>query len=229
MKRLDEFFKLLIIMNKYFTLIFVFTTSLFSAQECDGYKLSDWLQQKKKNDTIYREFIYKRVEYFAVLNNEILPKYSYLKNDILKSIEIVDLKEILELKNTYDTNRLNYLSEMKEAQARVFKDIIPYGKIYTIILFETLDVFPDSYAMIFNSSVINAKVKGRDVILKNKLYNKYSAKLSKFDSCFRKMKSEMNFQKAKFKVIDINQNTGNKTEEQRKKADLVDIILWAFK
>ena len=215
--------------NLLLTIIFTFSISFSFSQECGKSELSTELIQKKVNDSVYKKGIEQRIEYFSILNKEILPKYSGLKNEVLNSIENSDLKEILELKKTYDNNRLEYLIEMKETQSRIFSDVTAYGKIYTIILFETLDVFPDSYAMIFNSTVINSRIKGRDKILMNRIYKKYSTKLYEFSSCFQQMKSEMNNFKSELEIIDINQNTGNKTEEETKKADLIDLLIWSLK
>ena len=83
--------------------------------------------------------------------------------------------------------------------------------------------------MIFNASVINSRIKGRDKILMNRIYEKYSTKLSEFITCFQQMKSEMNTSKSELEIIDINQNTGNKTEEETKKADLIDLLIWSLK
>lgn len=215
--------------NLLLTIIFIFSISFSFSQECGKSELSTELIQRKVNDSVYKKGIELRIEYFSILNKEILPKYSDLKNQVLNTIDNSDLKEILELKNTYDNNRLEYLTEMKETQARVFNNVTAYGKIYTIILFETLDVFPDSYAMIFNASVINSRIKGRDKILMNRIYEKYSTKLSEFITCFQQMKSEMNTSKSELEIIDINQNTGNKTEEETKKADLIDLLIWSLK
>ena len=166
--------------NLLLTIIFIFSISFSFSQECGKSELSTELIQRKVNDSVYKKGIEQRIEYFSILNKEILPKYSDLKTQVLNTIDNFDLKEILELKNIYDNNRLEYLTEMKETQARVFNNVTAYGKIYTIILFETLDVFPDSYAMIFNATIINSRIKGRDKILMNRIYEKYSAKLSKF-------------------------------------------------
>ena len=211
--------------NLLLTIIFIFSISFSFSQECGKSELSTELIQRKVNDSVYKKGIEQRIEYFSILNKEILPKYSDLKTQVLNTIDNFDLKEILELKNIYDNNRLEYLTEMKETQARVFNNVTAYGKIYTIILFETLDVFPDSYAMIFNATIINSRIKGRDKILMNRIYEKYSAKLSKFIICFQQMKSEMNTSKSELEIIDINQNTGNKTEEETKKADLIDLLI----
>lgn len=215
--------------NLLLTIIFIFSISFSFSQECGKSELSTELIQRKVNDSVYKKGIEQRIEYFSILNKEILPKYSDLKTQVLNTIDNFDLKEILELKNIYDNNRLEYLTEMKETQARVFNNVTAYGKIYTIILFETLDVFPDSYAMIFNATIINSRIKGRDKILMNRIYEKYSAKLSKFIICFQQMKSEMNTSKSELEIIDINQNTGNKTEEETKKADLIDLLIWSLK
>tara|TARA_R110002020_G_scaffold73623_1_gene188891 strand:- start:2324 stop:2977 length:654 start_codon:yes stop_codon:yes gene_type:complete len=215
--------------NLLLTLFFIFSISFSFSQECGKSELSTDLIQRKANDSVYKKSIEQRIDFFAILNKEILPKYSDLKTQVLNSIENSDLNEILELKTTYDNNRIEYLTEMKETQARVFSDVTAYGKIYTIILFETLDVFPDSYAMIFNSTVINSRIKGRDKILMNRIYEKYSTILSEFNTCFQQMKSEINNFKSELEIIDINQNTGNKTEEETKKADLIDLLIWSLK
>ena len=43
------------------------------------------------------------------------------------------------------------------------------------------------------------------------------------------MKSEMNNYKSELEIIDIYQNTGNKTEEETKRADLIDLLIWSLK
>lgn len=215
--------------NAILTIIFIFSISFLFSQECGKSELSTELIQRKVNDSIYKKGVEQRIEFFATLNKDILPKYADLKSQILDSIDNSDLKEILELKHTYDKNRLEYLNEMKDTQARIFNDITAYGKIYTIILFETLDVFPDSYAMIFNSTVVNSRFKGRDKILMNEIFQKYSTKLSGINPCVQQMELEINKAKSQYEIIDINQNIGNKTEEETKKADLIDLLIWSLK
>jgi hypothetical protein len=215
--------------NLLLTIIYILSISFSFSQECGKSELSTELIQRKLNDSIYKKDVEQRIKYFSILNKEILPKYSDLKTQVLNTIDNSDLKEIVELKNTYDNNRLKYLTEMKETQARVSNDVTAYSKINTIILFETLDVFPDSYAMIFNPAVITSRIKERDNILMNRINEKYSMKLSEFTTCFQQMKSEMNTYKSKLEIIDINQNIGNKTEKETKKTDLIDLLIWSLK
>ena len=217
-------------MKKLLFILFLLTGTNSFAQECGKTDLSPELKEKKLTDSIYRKGIEQRIEYFAVLNQEILPKYFDLKSRILGSIENSDLKEISELKDAYEENRLNYLTEMKETQERVYRNVTPYSKIYNIVLFETLDVFPDSYGILFNpQALIRTRLRGREKIISNKLYKNYSKKLSEFSSCTQQMKDEMSAAKKKLEIVDINQNIGNKTEEETKKADLVDLLIWSLK
>ncbi len=211
------------------SLILLFAVNFIFAQDCGKSELSIAINQKKDLDSIYKKDIEKRIEYFAILNKEILPKYSSLKNQILNSIENSDLKEILEIKNVYDQNRLAYLTEMKETQNRVYDNVTAYSRLNTIILFETLDTFPDSYAIIFNSSLINTKVRERDLVNMNRINVKYSKKLFEFSKCFQLMKSEINSAKYELGIKDIFQNAGNKTVEDTVKTDVINLLIWSLK
>lgn len=120
---------------------------------------------------------------------------------------------------------MNYLAEAKENQKEIYNGVAAYSKLNTIILFETLDIFPDSYAIIFN--LVN-KLKEKDKILFNKIYQKYSMILFESIDCYMEMKLEINKTKKKFGILDINQNKGNKTIYDAKKADLIDLLIWSL-
>ena len=92
--------------NLLLTIIFIFSTSFSFSQECGKYELPTELIQRKVNDSVYKKGIEQRIEYFSILNKEILPKYSDLKTQVLNKIDNSDIKKIFELKNTYDKKQL---------------------------------------------------------------------------------------------------------------------------
>lgn len=83
--------------------------------------------------------------------------------------------------------------------------------------------------MIFNRTVINNKTIDRDILLMKKIYKKYSGKLSEIKDCYQQMKTEMKEHRDRLGIFDIFQNTGNKTEEEQKKSDLIDMLIWSLK
>ncbi|MFS4481881.1 hypothetical protein ACKGJY_02605 [Hyunsoonleella sp. 2307UL5-6] len=207
------------------TFSLAFSICFAFSQECKKSELSEYLVQKKISDSIYKIDVKQRIEFYAVLSNDILPKYSDLKKSTISKIDYADLEQISQLKSIYDENRLNYLAEAKENQKEIYNGVAAYSKLNTIILFETLDIFPDSYAIIFNP--LN-KLKEKDKILFNKIYQKYSMLLFESVDCYMEMKLEINKTKKKFRVLDINQNKGNKTIYGAKKADLIDLLIWSL-
>ena len=214
--------KIILLMN-----IFILSLTSSFSQNCTNTQLSKVLMDKKVNDSVYKFDIQQRIEYYSTLSKEILPKYFKLKTEVLNVVKNSDLKDVLEFKEVYDRYRLGYLSQMRNNQKRLYKNVNAYSKLNSIILFETLDVFPDSYAIIFNSH-FNDKKEYYET-LRNKVYKNYNQKLKEFKYCFNQMKLEMKKEKTKLSIVEVGQNKGFKTKEDSEKSDLLDFLIWVLK
>ena len=211
-------------MRKYLLLVaIVLFLSSSHSQDCGNSEITVDLQDRIIRDTIYKKDVEQRIKYFAFLNKEILPKYQDLKTHLQNSIEDEDKAKVKGLKKTYEKKRLYYLSEIRRTQAETFKNVNSYSIINSILLFETLATFPDSYALLYSSPF----PKDKDIALANELYLKYSDKLSTRAKCMETMKSEMKEAKTELQIVETFQNEGYKSKEDTLKADIVDFLIWA--
>lgn len=212
----------------YFIMAFAFCFNLMVAQDCGNAKLSPELLDRKNNDSIYKIDVQKRIDYFATLNQDILPKYTDLKNTLSNAIEDSDLNQLIALKSRYNNNCSALLHEMRNSQDKRYKSVTAYSRINSILLIETLAIYPDSYAMLFNPNGINtADIKENRSTL-DKMYTKYNAKLTAHYLCFQKLNSEMKLAKSQHEIVEIFQNSGHKTEDDVKKCNLLDLLIWSL-
>ena len=149
--------------------------------------------------------------------------------EINNELKQTDKEIVLEISKSYDNNRKEYLNEFKQTQSRLYKNALAYSNINTLMIFETLDAFPDSYAILLNKTMVKSRAKDRDIVLIDQIFDNYKGILLLKSDCIRKMKSEIAKSKSEFKIMDIFQNTGNKAQEERTKAELIDLLIWAAK
>ena len=212
----------------YFIMALALWSNLMVAQDCGNAKLSTELLEKKNRDSVYKIDVQNRIDFFATLNQDILPKYTDLKNTISNAIEVSDFEQLLELKCRYNNNCSALLNEMRENQDKRYKNVTAYSIINSIILLETLAIYPDSYAMLFNPNGINTADIEKDRSTLDKMYTKYNAKLQSHYLCFQKLNSEMKLAKSQHEIVEIFQNNGHKTEDDVRKCNLLDLLIWSL-
>lgn len=212
----------------YFIMAFGLCSNLVVAQDCGNAKLSNELSEKKKIDSVYKFDVQKRIDYFAALNKDILPKYTDLKNTISNAIDVSDLDQLIALKSRYNNNCAALLDVMRNTQAKGFKNVTAYSRINATLLIETLVTYPDSYAMLFNPNGINVSdlIENRSTL--DNIYTKYDAKLGAYYLCFQKLNSEMALAKSQHEIVEIFQNNGYKTDDEVRKCNLLDLLIWSL-
>ncbi|WP_289061173.1 hypothetical protein [uncultured Zobellia sp.] len=97
------------------------------------------------------------------------------------------------------------------------------------MIFETLSVFPDTYAILLNETIPKSRAKAEDKILIDQLYSKYNGIMIRNSDCIRDMAMDIKTAKNEFKIVEIFQNTGNRTEEDNAKTELINLLIWAEK
>lgn len=199
------------------------------AQNCPKPNISKELDIKINLDSIYKQDVHYRIEYYAELSNRILPKYFGLKNLIRQELEIVDKEKVKRLVKSHENNRKEYLNEFKQNQLSKYHDALGYSNLNTLLIFETLSLFPDSYAMLVNKTIPNSKANTKDEILINQLYSKYKYILTRNSECIKDMVIDIKNSKNEFKIAEIFQNAGNRTIEDNDKTKLINLLIWAGK
>ncbi|MFS4491456.1 hypothetical protein [Maribacter sp. 2308TA10-17] len=199
------------------------------AQNCPKPNISKELEIRISTDSIYKQDVQFRIEYYAKLSKVILPKYFGLKDLIRQKIEIEDKEKVKELAKSYEQNRIEYLNEIKENQLVKYQDALGYSNLNTLLIFETLSLFPDSYAMLFNNTVLNSKANAKDKILIDQLHLKYSNVLTENSDCIKDMIMDIKTSKKEFKIVEIFQNAGNRAKVDEAKTKLINLLIWAEK
>lgn len=197
------------------------------AQNCPEPNISRELEIKITTDSIYKQDVQFRMEYYAKLSKMILPKYFGLKKLIKQKVEVEDRTKIEELAKSYEQNRVEYLEEFKKNQLSKYQNTLGYSNLNTLLIFETLHLFPDTYAILLNKTIFNSRAKTKDEILIDELYSKYYDILSKNSDCIKDMTLDIKNAKKEFKIVEIFQNTGNRTEEHTAKTELINLLIWA--
>lgn len=215
--------------HKLLVIFFLLNSIKSYSQECEseGFVL-DEKYHTPKIDSISKRDVEMRIEFFAELNNRIIPKYYGLKKAILQEIDQDDFKMIYALKSIYERQINSYLEEMNKTHQELFFNTAPYSKLNMLLVFETLKTFPDTYAMIFNSNVLNRNMNNEDEVIKRNLNSKYFEKLKNYSDCIEDLYIDFQESKQKYKITDIMQNTGYKTEKDKKDCDTLDLLLWAI-
>ncbi|MCR9014312.1 hypothetical protein [Aquiflexum gelatinilyticum] len=199
------------------------------SQECESESfVLDEKHHTPNIDSIFKLDVEMRIEFYADLNNRIIPKYFGLKKTILQEIDKDDFKMIFTLKSIYESQINSYSEEMNNTHQDLFFNTAPYSKLNLLLVFETLKTFPDTYAMIFNSTVLNRNMNNEDEVIKRNLNSKYFDKLKKYSDCIEDLYIDIQESKQKYKIIDIMQNTGQKTEKDKKDCDTLDLLIWAI-
>ena len=204
------------------------SNSLF-AQNCPEPNISKELEIKISTDSIYKQDVQFRMEYYAKLSKMILTKYFGLKKLIKQKVEVEYRTKIEELAKSYEHNRVEYLEEFKKNQLGKYQNALGYSNLNTLLIFETLNLFPDTYAILLNKTVSNSRAKAKDEILIDQLYSKYNDILTRNLDCVKDMTMDIKNAKTEFKIADIFQNTGNRTEEDTAKTALINLLIWAEK
>lgn len=207
-------------------LLFSSYTGLFS-QDCEKSTLTEALYERMELDSVYLIDIDYRIKYYAKLSKEILPKYSILKNQIRKEIKNSDLAKIREIANLYYNTQKLVLDEIKGTQKRVYKDVLAFSKLNSILVMETLVLFPDSYAMLTNKSRIGNQLKDQEYQLITNIFSSYEYLLQDNNECINGFFNEMKESKKELNIIDIFQNTGIKTETETRQGHLIDLLIWS--
>ena len=179
-------------------------------------------------DSIFKLDVEMRIEFYADLNNRIIPKYYGLKKTILQEIDKDDFKMIYTLKSIYERQINSYSEEMNKTHQDLFFNTAPYSKLNMVLVLETLKTYPDTYAMIFNSTVLNRNMNNEDEAIKRKLNSKYFKKFHNYSECIDDMYKDIKESKLKYKIVDIMQNTGFKSEKDRQDCDTLDLLIWAI-
>jgi hypothetical protein len=212
----------------FITLLFLKGLNAFS-QEC---KSDSFVLDEKHHipniDSIFRLDVEMRIEFYADLNNRIVPKYYGLRKLILQEIDQDDFKMIYTLKSIYESQINSYSEEMNKTHQDLFFNTAPYTKLNMLLAFETLKTYPDTYAMIFNSNVLNRNMNNEDEAIKKELSRKYSDKLKSYSDCIGEMERDIKDSKMEFKILDIMQNTGFKKDSDKKDCDILDLLIWAI-
>jgi hypothetical protein len=199
------------------------------AQNCPEPIISKELEIKISTDSIYKQDVQFRMEYYAKLSKMILPKYFGLKKLIKQKVEVEDRTKIEELAKSYEQNRVEYLEEFKKSQLGKYQNALGYSNLNTLLIFETLNLFPDTYAILLNKTFSNSRAKAKDEILIDQLYSTYNDILTRNLDCVKDMTTDIKNAKKEFKIVEIFQNTGNRTEEDTAKTALINLLIWAEK
>lgn len=219
---------LLIMRFTYFIfLLFSVSTGLFS-QDCKQGTLKESIYESMELDSVYLIDIDFRIKYYAKLSKEILPKYSMLKSQIKEEIKNSDLEKIQEIAILYDNTRKILLNEIKESQRRIYQDVNAYSKLNSILIFETLDLFPDSYALLTNKSRVGNQLKDQEYQLILNIFSNYEHLLQENNDCINSLFNEMSQSKKELNIIEIFQNTGNKIKSETRQGNLIDLLIWAI-
>ena len=208
-------------------LLFSMCTGLFS-QDCQKSTLTESLNERMELDSVYLMDIDFRIKYYAKLSKEILPKYGMLKSQIKEEIKNSDLEKIQEIATLYDDTRKLILNEVKGNQRKFYQDVLAYSKLNSILIFETLDLFPDSYALLTNKSRIGNQLKDSEYQLILTIFSNYEHLLQENNDCIDSFFHEMSQSKKELNIIEMFQNTGNKTESETRQGNLIDLLIWAI-
>jgi len=210
-------------------LIFQVCATSLIGQHCGKTNVSAELELKIKTDSIYKNDVRFRTEYYVKLTKSILPKYFGLKENIQQKLKPEDSAILENITTSYENNRSAYLSEFQETQFKVYQNTLAYSNLNTLLIFETLNAFPDSYALLLNKSALNSKAKEKDILVINQLYSKYKSILAENTDCITEMKNEISIAKSELNIVDVLQNTGNVSLDEKSKAELMDLLIWAKK
>jgi hypothetical protein len=198
----------------------------FFAQNCSEINIDKIHNERIESDSIYKEDVQLRIKYYVKLSKIILPKYFELKKNIYDDLESNDKIKIRKLAKRYEQNRLGYLNRFKETQLRVYQNINAYSSLNNLLIFETFNLFPDSYALLLNESIHDSYVDSQDEVLVNELYSKYEYIVENNFECITEMMIDIKSVKKEYKIVEIFQNTGNKTKKLCDKSDLINLLLW---
>ena len=199
------------------------------AQNCSNPNITKELETKIERDTIYKQDVQFRIEYYIKLSNTILPKYFGLKELIKKEVEIEDKEKVKKLAESYEQNRVDYLNDFRKNQLSKYQNALGYSNLNTLLIFESLSLFPDTYAILLNKTIPNSRAKSKDKILIDQLYSKYNNIIIRNSDCIKDMAMDIKSAKNEFKIVEIFQNTGNRTEEDNAKTELINLLIWAEK
>lgn len=210
-------------------LLFLFVGVGTHAQLCDTSSLNKELIEQKLIDTIYKVEVQNRIAYFANLNQEILPKYSGLKADILKIIQETDYSNILELKKAYNRNSQLLLDTGKKNQREHYQNINTYSILNTVLLKEVFDTFPDSYALLLNSVTAHIGNKESTLDLFDAIAFRYSNYMKPMIPCFTLLEGEVETARVDFKIARVLQGRKDSLgKEALDRIRTIDMLLWAI-
>ncbi|GGG36284.1 hypothetical protein GCM10011344_41450 [Dokdonia pacifica] len=184
---------------------------------------------KIKKDTIYKLDVNNRIEYFNILSKIILPDYFDLKKKINNTIKAEDKIKVEKIIKSYNQKSIYYLNKFQETQRIRYQNTLAYNNLNTILIFETLSIYPDSYAILMNESILNSKINIKDKFLIDQLFSKYEYLLTDNEKTISKMQIQITKSKSQLKIVDIFQNTGNKTDKDIAKSKLIDLLIWSIK
>ena len=121
------------------------------------------------------------------------------------------------------------MNKFQETQRIRYHNTLAYNNLNTILIFETLSIYPDSYAILMNESILNSKINTRDKFLIDQLFSKYEYLLIDNEKTISKMQIQITKSKSQLKIVDIFQNTENKTDKDIAKSKLIDLLIWSIK
>ena len=200
-----------------------------SSQSCPKYENPQNLLIRMETDSIFKVDVSRRIELYAELSSEVLPKYFGLKELVLKFLTKEDVIKLVDLKSRYERSRLYYLNEFLEPQARLYNNTLPYNELNAELIFKTFQLYPDTYAILVNETIPNGITDRRDLILITQLYFEYNERLNGQIKCYESMISEIQRTKRKYGVVNIFQDKRRVTPKEIEACQFVNMLMWALK
>lgn len=210
-------------------LLFFFPGINAHAQMCTKSTIDKTSIEKKIIDTIYKADLQNQIAYFAHLNQEILPKHSTLKADILKAIKKEDYVSIQELKKAYLQNGQLLLDTAKNIQKMHYNNLNVYSILNTVLFKEVFDTFPDSYALLLNRSTLHAGNRESTLELFDAIAARYSDHMSALMGCYMELEHELKTARLDFRIVQVLQGGNDNLDTAALlHIRIMDMLLWAI-
>ena len=215
--------------------IIIYVTASLQAQSqtlafnhCDSAVLTRHEYEKCKGDTIFNSDILVRVNYITFLKTELLPKYRIQRQALIIPNDI--RKDVKRLKSIYDSTVAFKVQRMAGEMDRNQNYVQPKAYVSSLLALETFKFYPDVYAVLLNEIHLSLNPKTSSDKMKQieKLIHKVYASMNTLtkDKIHQIASALTKERKAFIKDYPLDMFQGDIGEEQRKRYNVINFLLW---
>ena len=211
-----------------FLILFITIISInaFAQNTCSSLNLSPEQFERRKTDSAWRIGLDAQISHYVALRKDIIPMYWGLQKDIFNLIDKEDIKKLILLRDAYQGQIESYVKEMRATNSRALKNLRPSGELSTLIVFETFQAYPDTWALLLNPIVFNRRVNDIHKAIINVLHTKYTNKLDHLQECILKFKTDREENRKNHWAPRVLQ--GINTPIDSNICDIADLLIWAI-